>query len=1152
MHVNTLLNSPHHLPNSIAELEAQARLRLALIGLTSSGTASSADVMDLVAPLVARHRQTERLLGSYLCPTDQRLQSFLFDYLQDQEVTRLPRHTLVLDRPGLARLLSLPQGRDIHESAALKSYRLRQGVLHNPAADRRTTQGVFHVAEGGLPIPDDKRAVPAAVFGRLLRAALEPPQDLLLLPYTADWPQPAHCWVSLLLRPLVCPAVPGFTDEQRMEIRFFAPGGLVSNLDFVEAIFGNAGDPHLPECDAGLDVEGWSGHTGGVILAPHLTRLTKRELGLPAWDLATLRQRRDGMCWRSRDEIYNNGSAFKITARDASGVILTIIADNYYGYCKKEVKTQIGFAANLLGLCEEEHAGGALVHASYDLGESYSGEFHVKGRGHTFDEALSLYNDWLDLHPEGYATARRHPDVVLVHENATFDLRRQCVEWQRDGQVQSLKLLPTRTYVRPSGYRVTMTKPPGRRAWRLIGTVPEPTLCHKPCTVSGGGKSEISKPIDDAILHGPVFVADFQADFDRVADLLSRDYSDRFKDPARRGQDHRSILSPERSLGSVIKLLTPSDADYTPDFNAWLHSIPQHVKELVFVVKRFYKPTWGGRWRERFSVDIRDGLPGNELKLDGRTLVSNYLRVGFSADGAWRVFGLRKDFNASEKIQVEDDITVSVVVPSDRLENLNPADPHAAVKFVLNAERMLFQRPDDAIHRGYDRQTEADLAQPGNFLSNFEPLSQADAASLIEDAIGFEQFTEPMQRLIRAAAEGGAPAYFVSSAHPRMVDGKPSKNPRYLQQRPDLLDPRGVWLAEFCTRLARRIPAERPLFTPVNAVIPGRRNNPPEPGVCALAVHNPIHYLELPEAFMEFISSMTGKSPSTTGAGSEGALTKGPFNALLPIVDLNNALLSFVLTGYPVFLSAAGYVGPHYRVNHDISLLVPELWCRLSPAERDPEQLIRQGHFERCRDFMLDGRKVLASRLGYRMTASFARDYFGRVFNSPHQIFPEEMLRPELQDTKIFAEGIETIVETHRRTAECYFQDGSVDHASPPLQALIYIMRDGHHEGRGIEDPEVRRLFTRDYLLSSPWYAARIRALQELDIRRWRQHVRYLEGFLARSAQADEATRLEIPGRLSLARKRQALASEAAWIQHLSGTLGVQAQPVPARLVSRE
>ena len=48
-----------------------------------------------------------------------------------------------------------------------------------------------------------------------------------------------------------------------------------------------------------------------------------------------------------------------------------------------------------------------------------------------------------------------------------------------------------------------------------------------------------------------------------------------------------------------------------------------------------------------------------------------------------------------------------------------------------------------------------------------------------------------------------------------------------------------------------------------------------------LAVYNPIHYQELPELFMDFICSLTGKSPSTTGFGSEGALTKGPFNALL-------------------------------------------------------------------------------------------------------------------------------------------------------------------------------------------------------------------------------------------------------------------------------
>ena len=53
------------------------------------------------------------------------------------------------------------------------------------------------------------------------------------------------------------------------------------------------------------------------------------------------RQKRDGMCWRDPDELYNGGNAFKISCRDHRGVMVTIIADNYYGYCKKEVKTQI-------------------------------------------------------------------------------------------------------------------------------------------------------------------------------------------------------------------------------------------------------------------------------------------------------------------------------------------------------------------------------------------------------------------------------------------------------------------------------------------------------------------------------------------------------------------------------------------------------------------------------------------------------------------------------------------------------------------------------------------------------------------------------------------------------------------------------------------
>ena len=137
------------------------------------------------------------------------------------------------------------------QNELVSSYRLDNGVLHNPVNDRRTTKGVFHVAEGGLPIPADKIRVPLAAFVRLLQEALRPPAELKRLPFTANWPKPVETMVSLLLRPVVCPAVPKFTPEKRMEVRFFVPGGLVSNLDFVESIFGNAGDPYLPAHDAG-------------------------------------------------------------------------------------------------------------------------------------------------------------------------------------------------------------------------------------------------------------------------------------------------------------------------------------------------------------------------------------------------------------------------------------------------------------------------------------------------------------------------------------------------------------------------------------------------------------------------------------------------------------------------------------------------------------------------------------------------------------------------------------------------------------------------------------------------------------------------------------------------------------------------------------
>ncbi len=1126
-------------------------LKLRDLGLPTFPLQLDPEFADLVGGLLALNREKDRLLAKHLCPADHRIQNFLYDYLQDAvEVPRLPNHTFVLDRHGLARLLSLPPDRDEFTSEIISSYRVRQGVLHNPKSDRRTTEGIFHVALGGLPVPEDKKEVPKAVFGRLLAAALDPPPELQRLPFTSTLPDQAECFVSLLLRPVVSPEVPGVAPAKSMEVRFFAPGGLVCNLDFVESIFGNAGDPNLPENDAGLDTVHWSGHTGCIILAPHLNKLTKSALGLPAWDDATERQRRDGMCWKSSDELYNDGVAFKITARDESGVVVTVISDNYFGYCKKEVKTQLSMAANLFGNAEEEHAGGALIFPTYDLAEQIAAADLPLEMPRGFDQAMDLLGNAVERRPEGYAVDRRFPDILYVPENARFYLLTQKVCWDKDGTEQSIPLRLENRYVLPCGYKVHMEKPQVGRSWRLLGTMAEGTLCHKPCTVSGGGKSEISKPISDAILQGPVYVSDFQKDFDQVDELLRRDYSQRYADPSRNGQDTRLILSPSRSLGSVIKLLTPSPA-FSADYNAWLETIPQHIKELVFVLKRFYRPEWGEHWREQFSVDTVNGLPANELRFQTRKLVTNYLRVGFDAHDSWRTFGLRKDYHPAVKIQMEDDITCSTILARSQVAGLLDGQTAglSAVKFVHNCEYRLFQRPDDAIERGYDRQTEFDFAHGGNFFSNYQPLDINEARAIFEDAIGYFEYSRPMQKLIAGYIQAGQPAYFVSNANPRLVDGRPTKNPRYLQSRPDLLHPRGRYLAEIGIRLARGLRRDQPVLTPVNAVLAGRRNNPPDrmAGIRPLAVYNPIHQMELPELFMEFICSMTGKSPSTTGAGSEGALTKGPFNALPPIYDLNMAFVAYAVSGYDGFVTAAGYVGPHARVDHDISLLVPEVWCRMTVEERSPRFLLADGCLEPVHDFEYEGRKILASRLGNRITKKFVNTFFGRVFNHPHVVLTDEMLRPELQSMDLFVEGMDNIVATQQRVAANYFADGSIEWACPPLGVLLHIMRDGHYDGKTLGDPGIRAMFTRESVVASDWYRERLEAKREVDERLWRRHVAYLEHFLRNPSYAEEARRLEVETRLAEARERLVLVREPAYVESLEGMTGAEpAVPVPS------
>jgi len=1190
-------------------LMAYVNLKLTACGASPvQASDKEAHFMRLVEPILKEYQEQQHLLidkGMSLCPADHRIQNWLADYLHDVEVAvpQLPVRQLKLDRHGLSRVLSLPKGEDVHETSICKSYRVAQGVVHNPKNDKRTTQGVFHVVEGGLPISGDKKVVPKITFAKMLDLALHPPDESMVLPYTANQKEPTEIFTSLLLRPLACPEVQGFIEEKTSEVRFIVPGSMVCNLDFVESIFGNGDNPDLAENDAALDPEHWSGCTGLVVLAPHLVRVKGKDVGLPHKSNASERQLSDGLFYEKDDDLYNGGSAFKITARDARGVVVTIIADNYFGYCKKEVKTQLGYAANVYGQAEEEHAGGCIAYPCFDLGEeldaanlgkiansgnaAYLGSTHAylsaTEAARTFDNTLKILGGTVDMQEQGHAIDKEYADIHYVPENAKFSMLTQSVTWTIKGKESKVNLKPRVTYVLPSGYKIEMvkkgstemTKGAGKKAsksgvyetWHLKGTLAEGANLHKPATVSGGGKSEISKRLEDMIKYGPVYVNDITEDFDSIQAIYSKDYlsimtaTSEVAHPLAGIEKCKTLLDERVSMGAIINLLTPSP-NFTPEHLAFIESVPTYQRELLSVIKQYYKPEWKEEWRQHFFTDAVNGALGHELKYRDSPVLSSVIRVGFrsvndarvplksaeteSLHAAWKTYTLRQDFFPCSKLQTEDDITASVVVPAPAIKGASFRENRPSLKFSQNCEFRLFQRPDDAIHRGYDKMTEWDMSKPGNFISNFEPLNREAVADIVEEVIGFEKFTEPMQERLSSFLEQGFPAHVVSSAHPRIVNGKPTANPRYLQDSMEITDPRAFHLGSVATRLARHVALWEAVHTPITGVLCGRRNNQAEGKIPALACHNPVHYYELPELFMEITSSMTGKSPSTTGAGSEGALTKGPFNMLNQVHDLNAALVSYAMMQTSVFISSAGVIGPKKQVDHDISLLVPEVWSRMREEERSADWLIKNGFLDKIPDIEVDGEKIAASVLGYRINSKFVAAFFGRVFQNPHLVFDADMLQPELQDQKSYAESVKTIVATNKRVAQMYLKDGGADMAVPPLKALLHIMATGEYNGMTLESPEFRAMWTRDNIIKSDWYLERLKTFQSKEVDRLKRGLEYTEHFVKgpdacagdwKGKQICED--LQIHARIASIKTQLQKVEKADYLEFLKGSLGV-------------
>lgn len=65
--------------------------------------------------------------------------------------------------------------------------------------------------------------------------------------------------------------------------------------------------------------------------------------------------------------------------------------------------------------------------------------------------------------------------------------------------------------------------------------------------------------------------------------------------------------------------------------------------------------------------------------------------------------------------------------------------------------------------------------------------------------------------------------------------------------------------------------------------------------------------------------------------------------------------------------------------------------------ERDADWLMKEGMLEKIEDIEVDGEKIPASVLGYRINSKFVNTFFGRVFQNPSIVFDDDMLKPELQ-----------------------------------------------------------------------------------------------------------------------------------------------------------
>ncbi|MGF1635724.1 MAG: hypothetical protein ACFCUU_01525, partial [Cyclobacteriaceae bacterium] len=141
-------------------------------------------------------------------------------------------------------------------------------------------------------------------------------------------------------------------------------------------------------------------------------------------------------------------------------------------------------------------------------------------------------------------------------------------------------------------------------------------------------------------------------------------------------------------------------------------------------------------------------------------------------------------------------------------------------------------------------------------------------------------------------------------------------------------------------------------------------------------------------------------------------------------------------------------------------------------------------------------------------------------------------------DMETFTDSMDNMILTQKRVAEGFMRDGTYESLCPPLKALVSIMVEGNYEGKDRQHPDIRKMFTKEYVLNSAWYQERLKIKQDRDIKLWTKNVDYLENFLSLKNFSESAEKLDVKSRLLTAKEQLASVKSDSYMQFLKGSIG--------------